>query len=135
MTQRTKIITVVIKITAAIFLVFGHSAMAKDLPPLEYFDGKYKAIGRLANEVVVGEITIIAKRGRLDLQSTGLGSGWLGSNKNLHEGASQLTGKLNDQSILCLFQNDPDNYPRITCKVEPKTLKAAEGLLTLWPQK
>ncbi|MEP3277525.1 MAG: hypothetical protein ABJN26_15025 [Stappiaceae bacterium] len=112
-------------------------AIAQGQPPLSYFDGNYEIVGRQADsltELVGGDLTIATQGERLILTSKTAGRGWLARKSGGGEGASPLAGKLNGREIFCLFQNDPDNYPRLTCKTQPNTPDGAPGLYTFWPQ-
>lgn len=110
-------------------------AQQSPMPPLQYFEGKYKAVGLLSDKLVSDEVSITKDGKKLTMHSAQLGDGWLETNPRVREGASPLTGQLKGLQLFCLFQNDPDNYPRLTCRIEPQSEDVDAGLLTLWPVK
>ncbi len=122
----------------ALFTCLGSSAaaFAVDLPPMGYFAGRYEIVGRVADDsstFISGHASLSADGERLFLTSKTIGKGWLAKNPSLREGASPLAGELDGREMFCLFQNDPDNYPRLTCKTQPGSPNGVPGLLTLWP--
>lgn len=122
----------------ALLIVFGSAfaAFAESLPPMGYFAGRYEIVWRAADSAetfIGGHVRMTAEGDRLILSSETVGEGWLARNPSTREGASPLAGKLGGREMLCLFQNDPDNYPRLTCKTEPGSPEGKPGLLTFWP--
>lgn len=111
----------------------GH---AEEMPPAGYFTGTYEMIGRMpgASSPAFGDsLTITAENGRLILTSDAHGTGWLARNDAGHEGASPLVGPFGGRQMLCRFQSDGNNYPRLTCLLEPVPPEEAPGRLTFWP--
>lgn len=108
---------------------------ASELPPMGYFAGSYEAVGRMPGtdvETFSRSLTIAAETDRLLLDLDGVGAGFLEVRREGPEGAAPYAGRLAEFWIDCLFQNDPDNYPILTCKFWDRD-RSGEGVVTYWP--
>lgn len=105
-------------------------------PPAGYFVGTYEVIGRGPGKAAPpGQRWLEIRVGgaHLEIREDGQAIGVL-EYRTPAEATAPLRGTLDNRAIACLFQSDPDNYPRLTCKTEPDPGTHAPGLLTFWPE-
>lgn len=116
------------------FLLPGVAA-AQDLPPPDYFTGVYERVGRDAG----APAGLVNDRVRLDpdAEGTGLELRHCGratkapearlAFESFGEVSNLLNGGSADPDFWCLYHNDGNNYPLLTCA-------APDGRrVTLWP--
>jgi hypothetical protein len=118
---------------ALLALLFAAPAVAgPGVPGPDYFTGTYDRVGRDAAAVpgLVDDHLRIAPDGPNGLRLTGCG-GEVGRLvfAPFSEIENLMEGVIDAKPVWCLFHNNGDNYPILTCSGDP-----ANGLrLTLWP--
>jgi hypothetical protein len=110
-------------------MVFAAGAAVAETPPPEYFEGRYRAIGRDGGEppgLVDGDLRLEPAPDGLAVTGCGGVTGSLLFSTEMEVG-NALEGRIGDWAVWCLYNSDTDNYPILTCGAE-------DGLrITLWP--
>jgi hypothetical protein len=114
----------------AVGLVLGAGGAGAEVPPADFFTGRYAAVGRDESEpprLIDGWIDLAPGGKGLEV-STCDGAGGHLDFVSMFEADNFLAGHIGRwRDVWCLFANDGNNYPMINCATE-------DGLrLTLWP--
>jgi len=118
-------------------ILLASPVMAQSVPPADFFAGRFEVIGRAASIDFVplsDRVTIATTGGDFPLLLDGcrLGKGHLQKVDDPMEGGPLLSGTLGALPIWCYSQTDGDNYPILSCYIEPEG-DDTFGLLTMWP--